>query len=648
MKKLIKHCLIVLACTAPAYAWAGPSILDVKHSIVDENVVAPESFETKAIELEANFYLQNFSADAATTGQPTLGTPELYQQRLSQLPTEIEMPYNDVVRKFIELYIGKRAKLVSDMLALHSYYGPIFIEELEKEGLPLELQYLPVIESAINPNAVSRAGATGLWQFMPGTAKGLGMEVNTLVDQRRDPRVSSRYAAKYLKQLYDIYGDWSLAIAAYNCGPGNVNKAIKRAGAKAGEKKDFWEIYFYLPSETRGYLPAFIAANYVMNYYGQHGIQPRVVKQPLVTDTVQVANRVNFNQISAVLNIPVEEIRMLNPQFRKDIIPGNNHPYVLTLPSAQILSYVMSEQEILDYERDTYAQRTYVEPGQKSSAEEPSVEVDPSQQSTNAEGNTDLAAVDLDKPIRITHTVAHGENLRDIAKKYNVSATDIKRWNNLRRAKVQEGDQLVIETYDRSFASTGTEVATATTKSDVPQPPRKKDTAPASVPEPAKKETAKSGSASTVPAPAKSSTSGSTGGRSSTSASASETTSQKQRRKANEGSGSGTTASTSGSSKKSSSKSSSKKSTTPAKPKTVTAKKGDSLEKIARANGCSVDELKKANGLKGDMIREGQQLKVPQKSSSKSTSKSSTSSKKSSSSSSKKSTTTKKSTKKKK
>ena len=243
------------------------------------------------------------------------------------------MPYNAIVGKFIDMYLGKRRNLVADMLALHNYYGKIFLEELIKEKMPLELQYLPVIESALNPNAVSRAGAAGLWQFMPATATGLGLEVNSLVDERRDPRLATRMAVRYLKQLYEIYGDWSLAIAAYNCGPGNVNKALRRAG---GGKKDFWEIYNYLLSETRGYLPAFIAANYVMNYYSRYGIRPTLVKQQLVTDTVQVNHRVHFNQIAEVLNIPIDEIRMLNPQFRKDIIPGDNHPYQLVLPSAAV------------------------------------------------------------------------------------------------------------------------------------------------------------------------------------------------------------------------------------------------------------------------------------------------------------------------
>lgn len=450
MKKIYISALLGLTAMM---ASAAPSILDIKHSITDDNIIPPESFETKTRELEENFFLKNYTAPAADGARHHTGNAKEYEDLLSRLPVEIEMPYNQVVGNYIEMYLERKRPLVADMLALHNYYGKIFIEELLKEGVPLELQYLPVIESAINPTAVSRAGACGLWQFMPATATGLGMEVNSLVDERRDPRSSSRNAARYLKQLYSIYGDWSLAIAAYNCGPGNVNKALRRAG---GGKQDFWEIYNYLPRETRGYVPAFIAANYVMNYYDRYGINPTVVKQQLVTDTIQVNERVHFDQIANVLKIPIEEIRMLNPQFRKDIIPGDNHPYTLVLPFQQCNSYIVSEEAIHNYNADQYRGRTYVEPGQPR-ADRGSDNADMAMgQSQNADGNKEIADTVSGRMEEIIHEVQRGESLRDIAKLYGVSSTDIKRWNNLRRGKVKEGDKLTIKIYHHDLAGAST------------------------------------------------------------------------------------------------------------------------------------------------------------------------------------------------
>ncbi len=456
MKQTFITLILGLSGSLMVSAASLPSILELRHSITDDNIIAPESFETQTRLLEENFYLKNYVVPGIDTGNSTTATAAEYEQRLAKLPTVIDLPYNSIVGNYIDMYLTRKRGLVADMLALHNYYGRFFEEELLKEGMPLELEYLPVIESAINPNAVSRAGAVGLWQFMPATAKGLGMEINSLVDERRDPRISSRNAARYLKQLHDIYNDWSLAIAAYNCGPGNVNKALRRASGDSeeikDEKKDFWEIYNYLPAETRGYVPAFIAANYVMNYYRQHGISPTIVKRHLTTDTVRIDKNVHFNQIASVLNIPVEEIRMLNPQFLKDQIPGAYRPYYLTLPTQQCLSYIMSEKRILDYDKDLYARRTTAEPG-GSSGESSIITSDggkanlanASRQSDNAETNHEIATQATERTVTKIHEVQRGENLRDIAKMYAVSATDIKRWNKLRAGKVKEGDRLTIE-----------------------------------------------------------------------------------------------------------------------------------------------------------------------------------------------------------
>lgn len=452
MKKILTTVLLGLGGAVVASAITLPSILELRHSITDDNIIAPESFETQTRLLEENFYLKNYVVPGVDLGNSYTATPQEYQERLAKLPTVIDLPYNSIVKNYIEMYLDRKRGLVADMLALHNYYGRFFEEELLKEGMPLELEYLPVIESAINPNAVSRAGAVGLWQFMPATAKGLGMEINSLVDERRDPRMSSRLAARYLKQLHDIYNDWSLAIAAYNCGPGNVNKALRRAGAEGEVKKDFWDIYDFLPAETRGYVPAFIAANYVMNYYSHHGISPTIVKRHLTTDTVQVNRHVHFNQIAAVLNIPVDEIRMLNPQFLKDMIPGDYRPYSLTLPTQQCLSYIMSEKRILEYDKDLYARRTTAEPGGSTSTP-PAIVSDggksnlanAEKQTSNTLVNNEIASQATERIVTKTHVVERGENIRDIAKQYGVSATDIKRWNKLRRGKVKAGDRLTIE-----------------------------------------------------------------------------------------------------------------------------------------------------------------------------------------------------------
>ena len=300
--------------------------------VSDSTEVYPESMEADLNTLLTNWYIQQYAVvdNSCLENSVNVDYPDsVYIRKLSQLPTVIEMPYNSVVRRYIDMYVQRRRALVENLLGLSTYYMPIFEEALEREGLPLELKYLPIIESALRPDATSRAGAAGLWQFMVKTGKSMGLEVNSLVDERRDPIKSSAMAARYLKDLYGIYHDWALAIASYNCGPGNVSKAIRRSGGKT----DYWEIYPYLPRETRGYVPAFIAVNYVMNYYNDHNICPVLTRRPLLTDTVQVTRRVHLKQISDVLQIPIEEIRSLNPQYRRDIIPGNIRPYASCLRS---------------------------------------------------------------------------------------------------------------------------------------------------------------------------------------------------------------------------------------------------------------------------------------------------------------------------
>ena len=417
MKKLLA--ILILAGSAVS-AVAAPTVLSIKESITDDAIVYPYSFETDTEALRNNWYLKNFAVlDTDVQLKNDVPTSkEDYIERLQALPTIIEMPYNDVVRSYINMYTGKRRGLVEQMLGLSIYYMPFFEQALEKEGMPLELKYLPVIESALNPDAVSPAGAAGLWQFMIGTAKDMGLTVNSLVDERRDPIRSSEAAARYLKQLYKAYGDWSLAIASYNCGPGSVNRALRRAG---GGKKDFWDIYYYLPSETRGYVPAFIAANYVMNYYEDHNIGKALSKRPVVTDTVMVKQDIYFEQISEVLGIPIEELKILNPQYRKNIIPGNTRPYALTLPSKQCYAYISSEDSIKNHKADVYRHRSEVNISNAS------------------DGYTTV-----EKRVTKSHRVRSRETISQVARKYGVTTSQIKKWNGLRSNKLRKNQVLKI------------------------------------------------------------------------------------------------------------------------------------------------------------------------------------------------------------
>ena len=275
---------------------------------------------------------------------------EVYKQRLAKLPTIIEMPYNDIVQKFIDRYSGELRHSVAYMLGAQNFYIPTFEEALETYDLPLELKYLPVIESALNPMAVSRAGASGLWQFMISTARRYDLTVNSLVDERRDLHKASYAAAHYLSDLYKQFGDWNLVIAAYNCGADKINKAIRRS---KGER-DYWKIYPRLPRETRGYVPAFIAANYIMNYYCEHNICPMKTTLPAKADTVMVDNDMNLAQVAAVLRLDIDQLRELNPQYRRDIVNGSSGLCSLRLPASSINDFIDKEDSILAYKPQEY------------------------------------------------------------------------------------------------------------------------------------------------------------------------------------------------------------------------------------------------------------------------------------------------------
>lgn len=428
----------------------NPNVLNLKETITDETIVYPETFEQNTRKMLESWYIKNYTTtDDHYASLPDEKTSdETIRRRLAALPTVVELPFNQIVRSYIDRYTQRSRAQVASILGLSTYYTPIFEQALEELGLPLELKYLPVIESGLDPNAVSKHGAAGLWQLTLGTGKGLGLEVNSLVDERRDPYLSSEKAAGYLKDLYAVYGDWSLAIAAYNCGPGVVNKALRRAGGDA-KTHDFWSIYKFLPEETRGYVPGFIAANYVMNYYKEHNISPVLATKPLITDTVAVRSRLHFNQISEILNIPVEELRILNPQFRKDIIPATaDHTYFLILPSQQVHAYLLSEEEIIAHDAEKYAIRETVEPGDLASTAETDFAQEEEPAPSLAQEEQDLAMVKSAASARgtrtITHKVTAGETLASIANNYGVEQADIKEWNSLRRNAVRTGQQLKI------------------------------------------------------------------------------------------------------------------------------------------------------------------------------------------------------------
>ena len=606
---------LLAATTVLAATREKNNILSLKNSITDDDIVFPESFDTDVHKMMTNWYLQNYTVLDADVENKSHGevSEETYIRRLAAIPSVIEMPYNQIVRKHIERYVYRSRTLIEEMLGMSLYYMPIFEQALEKEGLPLELKYLPIVESALDPNAVSRVGAAGLWQFMIGTGKGLGLEINSLVDERRDPYRSSAMAAKYLKNLYQIYNDWSLAIAAYNCGPGNVNKALHRNGGTG----DFWDIYEYLPRETRGYVPAFIAANYAMTYYKQHNISPSLARKPLITDTVSVKRRIHFAQIAQVLNMPIEEIRTFNPQYRADVIPGDNHPYTLVLPSQQIYSFIMSEDSIDNYRDDLYAHREVVEPGGETATAEEYL--------SGRTANGDVRA--------ITHKVGRGETVSTIAAKYGMTTSELMTLNNMSSERVRRGDNLKVKAPSHSNASADNEetgIIETTSNSANSEHMAANDQVAESEQEQfdevkdierkaAEKEpyqrsyTAKSNTESSAT-------------KSTTSARDEDQVTRRQASKANSSNWRSRNAKyaekeTNRKSKnrketaeRSSKSSKSKKHSKPKQPSEVTVQKGESLTKIAEKAGVSVKDLERANGIEnGNKIKAGEKIKIPTK-----------------------------------
>ena len=354
---------------------------------------------------------------------------ETYIERLSRLPNVMEMPYNNIVQQFIDRYTGRLRHSVSYMLGASNFYTPIFEEALEAYGLPLELKYLPVIESALNPMATSHAGAAGLWQFMVATGKQYGLEVNSLVDERRDPIKSSFAAARYLKDLYNIFGDWSLVIAAYNCGPENINKAIHRAGGEA----DYWKIYPYLPRETRGYVPAFIAANYVMNYYCEHNICPMRTQLPAKTDTIVVNKDVHLKQIAEVCGIDIDELRTLNPQYRRDIVNGSNKLSIIRMPATATNTFIANEDSIYNYKTDAlFTRRSLVEVDNTTSTSSVRKSATKRKSSSRRRRRSRVKRV----------TIRQGDTLSEIAERNHTTVKKLRQLNGIRGNNIRAGKKI--------------------------------------------------------------------------------------------------------------------------------------------------------------------------------------------------------------
>lgn len=336
---------------------------------------------------------------------------KVYIERIEKMNSFITLPYNDVVRNYIILYSEKMPTKMSHILGLCNYYMPIFQEVLNKYELPEELKAMAVIESALNPVAVSRAGAKGMWQFMYSTAKIYGLHIDSFVDERLDPFKSADAAARYLQDAYEIFGDWNLAIASYNCGAGNVNKAIRRSGGK----RAFWDIYPYLPRETRGYVPAFVGALYAMTYYKEHGIRPEAIEMPVHVDTFKINKMLHLKQVSELVGIPLEEVKNLNPQYTHDVVPGNSREYILRLPYTYTNEFIAHEDSLYTHKADQYLSPATLK-----------------------------KIVDGADGERIVYKVKSGDYLGRIASRYRCSVAQIKRWNGLKSNNLRVGQKLVI------------------------------------------------------------------------------------------------------------------------------------------------------------------------------------------------------------
>ena len=480
LKSLVPVCVLSLAPLA-----ASAQNIDDEITIIDPNgqqevFEVPEALTNEVDSLLKLYHSQMYltpDGDCQYRDENPYFSDEVYKERLMRMPNIMEMPYNEVVRKFIDRYASRMRRAVGYWLGASNFYMPIFEQALETYNMPLELRYLPVIESGLNPKATSRVGAAGLWQFMLVTGKQYGLTVNSLVDERRDPIKSSYAAAHFLSDLYKIFGDWNLVIAAYNCGPENINRAIHRAGGE----RDYWKIYPYLPKETRGYVPAFIAANYIMNYYCEHNICPMRTQLPAKSDTVVVNRDVHLKQVAAVCQLSLEELRTLNPQYRRDIVNGSSAPSIIRLPEMAVNTFIDYEDSIYNYNTETlltkrsevaveeakpevmrYTPTTYTAPRQmsrherralaasnKSSRHDRKVSREERRSKHKAEREDRHSRKSKrgkgKKEVNQSVTIKEGQTLSEIARKNHTTVDKLKKLNGIKGSNIRAGKKLKVK-----------------------------------------------------------------------------------------------------------------------------------------------------------------------------------------------------------